>query len=162
MQHKSTIVGGIILILLVVGMFVFAYLKKAELQVPSSSVPTAVTPSVSTSPYSQITRIDAKHFFIDGTHTIVGEIPMPTSCDLLNWDTSIAESFPEKVTVHFSVVNNSDSCPQTVTPQRFKVTFTASEKADIRATLMGRNIELNLIPPASGETPEDFELFIKG
>jgi hypothetical protein len=159
MQNKSAIAAVVVFGLIIVGMFVFAYLKKSEI------TEVAVVPRVEQTlpgPYDSITRIDAKHFFIDGTHTLVGEILMPTPCDLLNWDTQIAESMPEQVAVHFDVINTAESCAQVVTPQRFKVTFTANEKASIRATLEGRDVEINLIPPGEGESPEDFELFIKG
>lgn len=159
MQNKSAIAAVVVFGLIIVGMFVFAYLKKAEL------TEVVVTPPVENTvpgPYDTITRIDAKHFFIDGVHTLAGEILMPTPCDLLNWDSLVAESMPEQVTVQFDVINTADMCAQTVTPQRFKVTFTASENASIRAMFEGRDIELNLIPPGEGETPEDFELFIKG
>lgn len=159
MQNKSAIAAVVVFGLIIVGMFVFAYLKKAEL------TEVVVTPPVENTvpgPYDTITRIDAKHFFIDGVHTLVGEILMPTPCDLLNWDSLVAESMPEQVTVQFDVINTAEMCAQTVTPQRFKVSFTASENASIRAMFEGRNIELNLIPPGEGETPEDFELFIKG
>ena len=74
----------------------------------------------------------------------------------------IAESFPEQVTVDFKVINNAEACTQVITPQRFKVEFDASENASMRARLNGRNIELNLIPAAEGETPDEFEIFIKG
>ncbi len=160
MEHKHIIPSVVILALIIAGMFVFAYLKKTELNQEVTPVPVAEeTPD---SPYANITRIDGKHFYEDGTHTVVGEILMPTACDLLNWSTRIAESFPETVTIDFDVINNAEMCAQVITPQRFKVSFEASEQATIRATLEGRDIEVNLIPGAPGESPDDFELFIKG
>ncbi len=156
-KHIGIAIGTLLLI--IAGMFVFAYLKKTEL----SEAPLQNTQiQEESSPYANITRIDAKHFFINGEHTIVGEILMPTSCDLLNWSTRIAESMPEQVTIDFTVVNHSDTCAQVVTAQRFKVSFTASEQAVIKATFEGRAIEVNLIPALTGESPDDFELFIKG
>ena len=158
-EHKSIFAGIIVLALVIAGMFVFAYLKKKEI----TEAP-VVTPKTeeTVSPYKDITRIEGKHFFQNGTHTVVGEIPFPTACDLLNWDARIAESMPEQVTIAFDVVNNSDSCAQVVTSQRFKVSFSASENASIRATLENRQVELNLVPALPGESPDDFELFIKG
>ena len=64
--------------------------------------------------------------------------------------------------VDFDVINNADMCAQVITDQRFSVSFDASEEARISAKLEGRQVELNLIPAAEGETPDDFELFIKG
>jgi hypothetical protein len=160
MEHKHIAASVAVLALIIVGMFTFAYLKRAEIREAEAPVP---TPTVETnSPYAGITRIDAKYFFDGKTHTIVGEIPMPTPCDLLNWSSRVQESMPETAIVDFDVVNTADTCVQVVTSQRFKVSFDASEGAVIRATLEGREIEVNLIPALPGESPDDFEVFIKG
>lgn len=160
MEHKHIIPSVLVLALIIVGMFVFAYLKKAE--ITSETLTNSEVATTTVSPYAGITRVDVKHFFINGTHTIVGEIAMPTPCDLLNWTTRIQESMPETVIVDFTVINNSEMCAQVVTPQRFKVSFDASEQAIIRATLEGRELEINAIPALPGESPDDFEIFIKG
>ena len=160
MNQKAVIIVIALFILIVAGMFGFAYLKKAEVTNPP--VDQTQEQQEGEVAYASITRITAKHFFIDGVHTLAGEIPMPTPCDLLETDARVMESFPEQVIVDFTVVNNAEFCAQQVTPARFKVTVTASENASFKATFMGRDVELNLIPPAEGETPEDFELFIKG
>ena len=161
MENKHIARSILVLGLIVVGMFVFAYLKKSEIE-QEAVVETTNQNTETESAYGDIARIDAKHFFIEGVHTLVGEILMPTPCDLLNWDTRVQESFPETAVIDFTVINNSEMCSQVVTPQRFKVTFEASEKAVVGVTFEGRAVEVNLIPPAPGETPLDFELFIKG
>jgi len=74
----------------------------------------------------------------------------------------VAESFPEQITLDFSVINNADFCAQMITAQRFKVTASASEGASFKALFENRVVELNLIDSLPGESPEDFELFIKG
>jgi len=145
--------------LIVVGMFTFAYIKRSEIE--QKDVDTSPVAEES-SAYNQIERIDAKHFFIDGVHTIAGEILMPTPCDLLDNTVRVMESYPEQVAIDFTVINNSDICAQVVTPQRFLVSFSASENASISATLEGQGLPLNLIPAAEGESPDDFELYIKG
>lgn len=159
MEHTKIMVAAAILVVVIGGMFTFTYLKKQEMEqiIPSEPVVTE-----DEGPYAYITRINGKHFYDGKTHTIVGEIPMPTPCDLLNWDTRIQESMPETAIVDFTVINNAEACAQVVTQQRFKVSFDASENAVMRATLEGRSVELNLIPGREDETPEDFELFIKG
>jgi hypothetical protein len=162
MEHKNIIASGIVLVLIIGGMFMFAYLKKAEIENPTPPVVATETPKT---PYDTIVRIDAKHFFIDGTHTLVGEIQMPTSCDLLQWDANVVAgetSSSMLATIDFRVINNTKDCPEAVTPQRFKVSFVAPSDAVMKATFMGRAVELNLIPAGEGETPDDFELFIKG
>jgi hypothetical protein len=160
MEQKHIVASGIILVIIIAGMFVFAYLKKNEIK--NDTPVTPVTQVSTTTPYSDIKRIDAKHFYINGTHTIVGEIPMPTPCDLLNWSSRVSASNPEQVAVDFAVVNNSETCTQVVTSQRFKVEFKAGANAKIEATFEGRPIDINLIPALPSESPDDFELFIKG
>ena len=157
MSRRLITLISTVFILLVIGMFAFTYLKKAEAPV---SVP-APEPTQTTDAYN-VTRIEAKHFFQGGVHTIVGEISMPTPCDLLKTTARVAESMPEQITYDFTVVNNSESCVQTVTAARFKVAANASLTATQAATFMGRPVELNLVEAAPGETPDDFELFIKG
>lgn len=159
MSQKSIILIVTLFALIVAGMFMYANLKKAELQLEPEVVQTNEPIEV---PYPDITRIDVKHYFIDGKHTLVGEVMFPTQCDLLEAEALVMESYPEQVVVNFNVINNAETCAQVVTAQRFKVEFEASQEASITARFMGRDIELNLIPAAEGEVPEDFEVFIKG
>jgi hypothetical protein len=159
MDTKTISVIIVFFIILIGGMFTFAYLKKAEMIQDQSVSVTTPEPEVA---YASITKIEGKHYFIDGVHTIVGEIPMPTPCDLLEVDALVAESMPEQITLNFNVINNATFCAEKITLQRFKVSATASAGASFKALFMGRDVELNLIPAAPGEVPEDFEVFIKG
>lgn len=159
MNQKTIIMSVALFILIVVGMFAFAYLKKSEVAAPVDEQNTQGEEEVK---YASITRITAKHFYEDGVHTVAGEIPMPTPCDLVEAEARVMESSPEQIAIDFNVINNAEFCAQQVTPQRFKVSATASENATFSATFMGRSVELNLVPPEPGETPDDFELFIKG
>ena len=161
MQQKTIVISIALFIVIVAGMFGFAYLKKNE----AAKTPVAETPSntqATTTPYDSITRIMAKHFFVNGTHTLAGEIAMPTPCDLLESNARVMESMPEQVIVDFTVINTAKTCAQQVTPQRFKVSVQASENATFKATFMGRPVDLNLVPAGTGESPDDFELFVKG
>lgn len=161
MNQRAIIMTLVLFALIVIGMFTFAYLKKQEAAEVTEAPATAETPAAF-DPYAGITRIDGKHYYIDGTHTVVGEIALPTPCDLLESEVFVAESFPEQVTIDFSVINNSESCIQQVTAARFMVEAGVAEAATWSARLQGRSVELNLIPAAPGETPDEFELFIKG
>ncbi len=160
MNNRVVVVAIILFVIVVTGMFTFAYLKKSEIRERTTDIPPPSQPEAG--PYDSITRVDAKHFFIDGKHTLVGEIVLPTPCDLLDWSAPVAESMPEQVTVHFKVINTAETCVAQVTNQRFKVDFSASKDASISATFMGRGVELNLIPASESEKPDDFEIFIKG
>lgn len=159
MSQKTIILIVTLFVLIIIGMFSYAHLKKAELETTPAPLPEE---PISTLPYPDITRIDAKHYFIDGVHTLVGEIEMPTPCDLVEASAVVMESYPEQVMVNFQVINNAEMCTQVVTAQRFKVDFQASDAASIKAIFMDREVTLNLVPAAAGETPDDFELFIKG
>lgn len=159
MNQRSIILFVILFFGLVAGMFTFAYLKRSE-QVQVVTVSDEPDVATITRPY--VSRVDAKHYVIDGVHTLVGTIDMPTPCDLLESTATVAESFPEQIRINFSVINNAEMCAQVITPQRFKVSASASNAATLTATWEGIPIELNLIPAAPGESPDDFELFIKG
>jgi hypothetical protein len=161
MDKRSIILVVSFLALVVVGMFIYAYLKRAEITAPAPVAPAASEVEVGT-PYPNVTRIEAKHFFIDGVHTLVGQVELPTPCDLLETGSVVKESMPEQVELQFSVINNAESCAQIITAQRFMITATASQGATFTARFMGRELPLNLIPAQPGETPEEFELFIKG
>lgn len=148
--------------LIVVGMFAYAYLKQQELKdTVATELPATPQEPATAIPFG-IDRINTTEYFIDGTHTFVGEVVMPTPCDLLEVEAMVLESFPEQIRLNFSVINNSDSCAQVMTPQRFSVTAQASKQATVSATLQGVSVPLNIIPAAAGERPEDFEVFIKG
>lgn len=158
MDRRSIVLIVIVFVLIIVGMFTFTGLMKKEVEVK-------VVPDVQVEkpvPYPGITRIDAKHYFIDGLHTFVGEIEMPTPCDLVEVNSLVRESFPEQIQLDFTVINNAETCAQVITAQRFLVEAKASKDATVSATFMGRVVELNLIPALEGELPADFELFIKG
>ncbi len=159
MNKKTITIIVVFFVVLVAGMFTFAFIKKAEITEESLVPIESPQPDIQ---YSSISRIEGKHYYIDGVHTVVGEIPMPTPCDLLEADAVVAESFPEQITLQFDVINNSESCIQQITPQRYKVSATASEDASFSANFMGRRVDFNLIPAAPSETPDTYEVFIKG
>jgi hypothetical protein len=159
MKKEALILAGTILGLIVVGMGSYAYLERTTAPVTPVVVP--VTPEPAEAPYG-ITSIDATHFYIDGVHTIVGELPMPTPCDLLETEAIVRESSPEQVTFAFTVINTTEACAQVVTPARFSISASASDQANLAATFMGVPVTLNLKAAAPGETPDDFEVFIKG
>ncbi len=159
-MNTKAIFLSLLLVVSVLAMFGYSYYKN-NVQTAQSTTQENSDFNAPT-PYDGITRIDAKQFYIDGVHTLVGEVAMPTQCDLLTTEAQTNESDPSQVNVAFSVINNAEFCPQVITPQRFMVSVKAQSDAIFIATLQGRIIELNLIPAGAGETPDDFELFIKG
>jgi hypothetical protein len=158
MNQRALIVAGLLFSLIIAGMFGYAYMKQSELARPAILVPTI--PHAST---TEAVRVNAVHFFKDGTHTIVGDVMVQTPCDLLESTARVAESMPEQVTIALTTLNNADTCAQVLTLQRFRVDFTASEKAVITATLNGVAVILNLRDAEPGADPEKLEdLYFKG
>lgn len=160
----AAVVGLLVItlgVLAMTGTFSSEEVSLSDEQVGENS-DTATTTDTANDTYPGIERITAKHFFDGTTHTLVGEVPMPTPCDLLEIDSRVQESFPEQVILQFTVINEADMCAQVITPQRFMIEVAASEEATFSAEFQGRPVELNLLEPAPGETPADFELYIKG
>jgi hypothetical protein len=155
MRRRDIVLICSLLFTVVAGMFTYTYIAKQQAE------PIAVTPEP-VEEARETMRLDAKHFYRDGVHTIVGEVMMPTPCDLLSYEAVFAESFPEQVSYNFTVINNSEVCAQVMTPQRFMVSATASAGANLAATWNGVAIELNLVEAAPEETLESFELYFKG
>ncbi len=157
MKQRDIVLVCCLLGAIVAGMFTYTYLAKQE---QKQNVPDSIaTPQVEKPLFS---RVEGKHFYRDGVHTIIGEIMMPTPCDLLTYEAVVAESYPEQVTVAFDSINTSESCASVVTAQRFMVSATASVAANFKATYKGQPIELNLVEAAADERPESFELYSKG
>jgi len=158
MNNKSIILVVVLFVAIVLGMFVFAYLKKSELVVPPTNN-LAITPT-DTDAYD-VTQIDGKHYYIDGVHTVVGEIALPTPCDLLVSTSSITAE-PDRISLNFNVINNSESCATVVTNARFSVSAVAPRYIPFVATFMGVPVALNFTEAEPGELPEEFEVYIKG
>lgn len=156
MNQRALIIAVVLFCVIVVGMFAYAYTQR------STPERNTQLPDMQEEETNATERITAKHFFDGTTHTVAGEILMPTPCDLLEGEAIVRESHPEQVTVALTVINTSEMCAQVVTAQRFKVDFDASADAEITATLDGEPVILNLIEAEPGEDPDDFEIFIKG
>ncbi|MEX0934859.1 MAG: hypothetical protein WDZ70_00855 [Candidatus Paceibacterota bacterium] len=93
-------------------------------------------------------EIQAIHTFSAGTHTLRGEIDLPTPCHTLTHDVMIAESFPEQVTINFQTeVNDQVVCAQVITPSAFEISFEASEDASIRTRFNDTNVPLQFLTP---------------
>ncbi len=100
-----------------------------------------------------------------GQHIVAGTTTVPTPCHMLNTDTEIRESDPEQVTINFSAEKEDENavCAQQVQDARFKVTFEASEGAQIQGgTYDDDEVELNLQEVGSDENLEEFEVYTKG
>jgi len=154
-SHKVIISVVVIIVLVVLGIWWFTGNERKADNLNKDQTGEQLTTDQNT--------INAKRAFIDGTHTLVGQIDLPTPCDLLDYSVAIAESVPEQVAINFIIINESEgACAQVITPARFKVTFAASAEAIIGATLNGVPVILNIIEAAEDENLDDFEIYIKG
>lgn len=108
--------------------------------------------------------VNALHEFQDGTHTIAGEIDLPTPCDVLEAEATVEARGQETdlATLQFRTINESEVCAQVVTPASFRVTFDAAENADITAVWNGQPVRLNLVEVESEENLDDFGEYFKG
>lgn len=100
-----------------------------------------------------------------GQHIVAGTTTVPTPCHVLTTDTEIRESDPEQVTINFSADKENENavCAQQIQEARFKVTFEASENAQIEGGTFGDDqVELNLQEVGANENLEEFEVYTKG
>jgi hypothetical protein len=147
-------------VLIVVGMFTYAYLKRSEqmTRTPNSPILDLNQNSdvVVPTPSLNIEQITVTEYYDGVSWTFAGEVDMLTPCDQLSVDAIIQESFPEQVTIALSVSTADHMCAQVITPQRFELPVTVSKDATFSATLDGRTIELNRVPAQKGTVPDSF------
>ncbi len=164
MQQPITTVAIGLFVLLIVGMAIFTYLEKQEASHDAPSPSEEVSPSAptgdapiderpattsgdtsSTAPAVSVepgTPLLTDRTFASGTHTLVGEIALPTPCHELSWEVTVAESFPEQVTIAFSTTPGDGMCAQVLTPAPFSVTVAASADATFSALFNGEPVPL--------------------
>lgn len=168
MDKKSTFtILGILIIAIIV--FVVISFKKSSLDTVDmgSTVSTSQwedTPAEKPDQIviSQKTVVTAKHSYANGTHTVAGEVPLPTPCHILDAEARVSADKKTVVVALTSSMKTDEICSQVITPARFKVTAKATKDAHITATLNGQEITLNLIEATAGENLDNFDLYIKG
>jgi hypothetical protein len=161
MNRQTIILIVGLLVALLAGMFIYAYLKQSELD--RQAMDQGEEQPADTGEYT-ISRVDAKHFYTssEGVHTLAGEIMVPTVCDLI-MPAVVTVDDGKRALIDFAIVNNSgDDCAPATGPQRFKVGFGGAEDIQMEAYYKGERIELNVIPAGPDESPADFELYLKG
>lgn len=168
MDKKSTfIILGILVVAIIV--FVVISFEKSSLDTADMGN-TASTTAWENTPaekpdeiiISQKTVVTAKHAYTNGTHTVAGEVPLPTPCHILEAEAKVSADAKTVVVALVSSIKTDEVCAQVITPARFKVTAKAAKNAHITATLNGQEITLNLIEAGANENLDNFELYIKG
>jgi hypothetical protein len=160
MNQRALAIAGLLFALIIGSMFAYSSMKREELD-NNVVAPVATVPNTTA---TETLLVNAIHFFTaPDAHTVVGDIAMPTPCDLLKTETRVAESVPEQVTIAITTVNNTTECAIANTTQRFRADFTASKDASIGLTLNGKELQLNLRDAEPGTTPEKLgDLYFKG
>lgn len=167
MDKKSTIVMALIVIVAVL-FIVFVAFKKTTVDTNDSATTSSSTTEwadavaqSSTTPGIK-TVVTAKHAYRNGVHIVAGEIPLPSPCHILE-STGSASASKDHVFIELaSTIKTGETCPESITGARFKVSVPASKNATISATLNGREVILNLIEAGPNENLDNFELYIKG
>jgi hypothetical protein len=162
MDKRTIYLFVLVFTLIIVAMFIYAFLMRSELAettfpdteiVPDSSFESQYLPDI----------VEGKVFYSDGEFVFAGVVTTPTPCDLLEVNVVLMESMPEQIRLDFTTLNTAESCIQVLSDQRFLTTpVKASPDAVISATYNGQSVNINFVPALPGESPEEFELFIKG
>lgn len=166
MDKKSTfIIAGILIAGVLV--FVFISFQKSTMDTKISDETASTTawenaPAIPEIEITSKTVVTAKHAYRSSVHTVVGEIPLPTPCHILEAKSVVSTNKKEVLIKLVSSVKTGEVCEAVVTPARFKVTATAEKTAVITATLNGQAVTLNLIEAGVNEDLDNFDLYIKG
>ena len=100
----------------------------------------------------------------DNHYIYEGVIALPTPCHRLNAEPTIAESYPEQVTLNLHTIESPNPCAQVITERSFKVEFDASPNHILNARLDGVPIDVVVHDKDNSSTttlpsePKDIEL----
>jgi len=91
--------------------------------------------------------VEAEHNFKSGLHDYTGAIMFPTPCYRMSVDAVVKESFPEDVTIRFTIEEDKtiEICAQVITEKKFRIIFQASEEAKVSVTFNNKPVELKII-----------------
>ncbi|MFA5838469.1 MAG: hypothetical protein WC849_00825 [Candidatus Paceibacterota bacterium] len=93
-----------------------------------------------------INSITAIHSFKSGLHDYIGTIKLPTPCYTLSVDAIVRESFPEDVTIRFTIQEDKKEnqiCTQALTEKSFRIIFQASNEAKVHAVVNDIQVQFN-------------------
>lgn len=96
---------------------------------------------------SIIDSINAVHSFKSGLHDYTGAITLPIPCYTLSVDAVVRESFPEDVTIRFTIQDDKKEnqiCTQVLTEKSFRIIFQASKEANVHAVVNDTPVQLNV------------------
>ncbi len=104
-------------------------------------------------------EISITHSYSEGVHTYTGIMQVPTPCHSLEQTATVAESFPEQITLIFSSVapETDMGCITVISEEPFSVSVEASPEAELVNVIMDDNslaFILNTEPEGDENAPE--------
>lgn len=155
--NSKVITAVAALVVVAVGLFVYTLVSAP------SEEEVVVTDTTNAPNNADIRRIDGKHQYIDGVHTIAGMASVETPCHSIVVEPFFpnGEADQNAVELRFTTVLEGTDCPAVPSDAPYKVTFTAPEQTSITATWGGAPAILNLVPVAPGESLDE-EFYFKG
>ncbi|MBU3968800.1 hypothetical protein KJ991_01115 [Patescibacteria group bacterium] len=93
-----------------------------------------------------IDSISAYHSYESGLHNYRGSLTLPNPCYILSVDAVVRESFPEDVTIRFTVQEEKGDkvCAQVLTEKGFRIIFQASKEAKVQAVINDVPVQFNI------------------
>ena len=113
--------------------------------------PTDDRSSVDTNDTVDETVMLVAYTYVGNIHTYIGEINLPTPCHELDSEVIIAESFPEQVSINFTIASEVEMCAQVITPEPFVVSFEASKDASVAMTVNGEEMAFRVVSSDEAE-----------
>lgn len=160
-NRLNTPVVATVAVLVIVALAFFAYLifRQSEERTVVDEAPESDTEDQT----GMETRLIAKHEYSNGEHIVAGEFNLPTPCHLLTVEPHFINDDQRNVELQYSLfLEEGEVCAQVITPQKYRVTFSAPEDAGISASLNGVPAVLNLVDVPEGEDIETFDEYYKG
>jgi len=169
-MNRNAIIGLIVVVVLaLIGVLTLRAGDRSVSNEPATPTPTSTGEQTD----SRMRTISGLHQYQpdESQHIVAGTTTVPTPCHQLSTDTEIrgsdatANSNSETITVNFSAdrQNPDQACAQKLQEVRFRLSFSASEDAQIvGGEYNGAEVQLNLREVGSDQNLEDFQVYTKG
>ena len=144
-----------VLIALVILFAFLAVFYLAGFKIPALNLSGEELPDLS----GEIKTIEAEKTFENGTHAYSGVIDKPSPCYSLETEALVRESFPEQVTLRFTLRPPLPDifCAKVIFRVLLKIIFDASDGASINATLNDRPVQFIVSEKIATSTEEFVE-----
>ncbi len=88
-------------------------------------------------------QLEMKVVFQENKLKFSGTVQLPTPCHNLTAESTVAESYPEQVTLYLNTIEprSGGICAQVITPKDFSGELNVSENASIKVVLNGKVVK---------------------